>query len=1421
MTTETEALFNPYKPDYIFEVSWEVCNKVGGIYTVISTKYHALRQEVPNDQVIMIGPDVWKETSEHPDFEEDLILLKDWRELAALQGLYFRVGRWKIEGRPLSILVDFTSYFPKKDEIFARFWEDYGLDSISGQWDYVEPVMFGYTAAKVIESFYRTHLNHRDMVIAHFHEWMTGSGVLYLKKNTPGIATAFTTHATVLGRSIAGNGRPLYSSMSQVNPDIVASEFQVKSKHSLEKLAARHADLFTTVSGVTANETTALLAKKPDVITPNGFDPGWVPPTDVLKEKRSLARTSILSAASKMFDTDFPDDTLLVLNSGRYEFRNKGIDLFIDAAGALSRKYPSARKTIAVIAVPAYHHGPRPDLMQRISGQKNLLNGTHNALTHLLNHPENDPVLRRIDQQLLLNKQDDQLFILFVPTYLDGHDGIFDLKYYDFLSGFDLTLFPSYYEPWGYTPLESVAFGIPTVTTNLAGFGVWVIESSKHNGKGVKVIPRTDFNDSEVSDALAGILEEFLMMTPENYLEVSADASLVAHQANWTEFIQFYLHGYQDALIRASDRAQHDPYLLSGTPLPKRHKEAKLPTWHKVLIRSVYPQQLERLKKLANNLWWCWNPEATALFSTIDPSLWLQSGNSPRKLLSLLKIDDLHRLAQDDAFLKRLDHVWHLYQAYMEVTPAGQEPHVAYFSMEFGLHESLKIYSGGLGILAGDYLKEASDSNRRMTGIGLLYRYGYFTQQITPYGDQVSENIPQKFSDLPIHAVRDEHGEWIRVSIAFPGRTLYAKVWEVWVGRIKLYLLDTDLEMNAPHDRAITHQLYGGDWENRLKQELLLGVGGIRLLEKLDIKPDVFHCNEGHAAFINFERIRDLVQREFLTFEEALEVVRSSTLFTTHTPVPAGHDRFSEDLLRAYISHYPERLHISWNELMALGMEYPENPGEQFSMSVLAIKTAQFVNGVSKIHGEVSRQMFKHLFDGYFSEELHIGHVTNGVHYPTWTNARWQTIHQRFLMHDGISRHHQFDAWSGIASIEDREIWETRNTLRKELLQHLKGRVNAEMTRRQDPPGHIVRVVESLDQPMLTIGFARRFATYKRAHLLFSNEERLLQLVSNKRRPIRFLFAGKAHPSDKAGQDLIKRIVEIGKKSEFAGKILFVENYDMELGRYLTQGCDIWLNTPMRPQEASGTSGEKAVMNGVLNLSVLDGWWAEGYQPEAGWALPEERAYQEQSLQDQLDAETIYNLLEERIAPLFYDRNKNGIPEGWIQHIKNNFREITPHFTMRRMVDDYYRQYYHALAERYAEVRADNYRQARIYATWKRRLMVHWENIAVIQKDLPDSTNKPLNLGEPFNAEMVVHAPGLTSNDLKMEVIFGEKVQNKVERIFLRERLECSSDGNGKLRFTCNVKMPRAGVFDYAFRITPDHPLMPHGMDFPLVKWVE
>ncbi|MEG1572455.1 MAG: alpha-glucan family phosphorylase, partial [Bacteroidales bacterium] len=942
------------------------------------------------DRYFLIGPDVWRGKN-NKEFVEDKELYAPWRKFAEGQGLNFRIGHWAIEGNPIVILVDFMSQIVHKDDILADFWEDYKLDSISGQWDYIEPVLFGYTAAKIVESFYTYQVYPQEKVYAHFHEWMTGSGVLYLKKKMPQIATIFTTHATVIGRCIAGNSLPLYSELSSYNAEELSIRFGVKAKFSMEKLASIHADAFTTVSEITNNECRQFFEKPVDVITENGFDDAFVPKPEKFEQARSIAKQTLIRVTQALLNQKVEANALFVINSGRYEFRNKGIDLFLDSLAAANKDPKLDKQIIAYLTIPADSAGARHDLIQRMQAPDYDHPIQNDFSTHYLNNADQDPIIQRLRLLGLHNAPEDKVKVVFVPCYLDGKDGIFNCSYYDLLIGFDASVFPSYYEPWGYTPLESIAFGIPTLSTTLAGFGQWVQSAYPNKQMGVYIAERTDLNDADVVAEIACFLIKLTMADPATMQSYRDNAYTISRIALWDNLIDKYSQAYEFA----EKKWEVDKSLLNKV-MPRMASQYTpivntQPEWKKIIIKPNVPNKLIKLDELSKNLWWSWNYEAENLFQSIDPILWEKVQQNPMDLLTKLNTTQIKKLENDAIFHQHLDAVYAQFRAYMDEPKKTPQPQIAYFSMEFGLHQSLKIYSGGLGILAGDYLKAASDKNVDMIGIGLLYRYGYFHQQIANTGEQIAESIPQQFSKLPLEAVRNDNGEWLIITLSFPGRKIYAKVWKVAVGRIPLYLLDTDIEQNSEVDRTITHHLYGGDWENRFKQELLLGIGGIRILRKLKLYPQVYHCNEGHAAFIGVERLREYVEKENKIYLQAKELVRFSSLFTTHTPVPAGHDEFSEDLVRTYLSHYPQRLNITWDTFMALGRSNASDIQSKFSMSCLAANLSQEINGVSRIHGRVSREIFANMYPGYYPEELqNIGYVTNGVHYKTWTHEKWQ-----------------------------------------------------------------------------------------------------------------------------------------------------------------------------------------------------------------------------------------------------------------------------------------------------------------------------------------------------------------------------------------------------------------------------------------------
>lgn len=1386
------------KMDYLFETSWEVCNKVGGIHTVLMTKANTIAEQL-GDKFILIGPDLPQVNTE---FEEDTEMFQMWKAYAKENGIEFRVGRWKIKSSPIVILVSYSMYFAQKDAIFSEYWEQWQVDSLTGAWDYIEPFLFGYASAKVIESYYNYYLSSTDKIVAQFHEWMTGSGLLYLKKNVPQIATAFTTHATVLGRCLAGNNLPLYSELEHFEADRVANDFNVRSKYSLEKLSAIHADAFTTVSEITNRECEHFFGKKVDKVTPNGFDGDFVPTEQDYKKIKASSRKTILRLVETMFGAEIKDDAFLILNSGRYEFKNKGIDIFIRSLAKLKQDSSlKDRQIVAVIAVPAAHGEPR----------------IADGLTHRLENYEYDSVVNEIRQQQLNTDKEDSIKIVFIPSYLDGKDGVVNLNYFEFLTAFDLTVFPSYYEPWGYTPMESMAFGIPSITTTLAGFGLWVRDNISNPNNALSVVSRDDYNEQDCINQIADSIKQVYFADNEKIETLRKDSVNIFSQVQWKELYAYYDSAYAIALEKSEKRINQyihkTPYSLGvNIQIPWGEK----PQWKKIFVKSSLPERLIGLQKLSQNLWWSWNYDAYNLFLSIDEKRFLEFERSPIQLLQSLTLQDYERLLNNESFLHEMDRVVARFETYLKERECKDTEQIAYFSMEFGIHDTLKIFSGGLGMLAGDYLKQASDSNKNIIGIGLLYRYGYFLQHVNHNGEQQSMSFAQKFSHLPLLAVRDEKsGKWKKVAINLPGRQVMAKIWLCNVGTVKLYLLDTDIEENNAEDRTITQQLYGGDNEMRLKQEILLGIGGVRLLQELGIEPTLYHSNEGHSAFSSLERLKNYLNDQNKTYAEAIELVRSSTLFTTHTPVPAGHDVFTEELMRVYFAPYVKQIGLDWDSFMLLGRRSNEDRNEKFSMSVLAINCSASVNGVSRIHGRVTREMFAYLYPGYFAEEIEMGYVTNGVHFPTWVAKPWLDLYKKYFDNAFLMDESNADYWQKIYEVPDAEVWDTHQILKKELILFLKKRLEKELRARGEDPQLIDRTLNELSADKLTIGFARRFATYKRANLLFSNLKRLEEIVNQ---GVQFVFAGKAHPNDQAGKDLIKNIINISRMPQFQGKIVFVENYDMYVAKHLVRGVDVWLNTPTRPLEASGTSGEKAIMNGVVNFSVLDGWWAEGWKENAGWMLPEEQVYADHNSQNILDALTIYSTIEKEIIPAYNER-ENNLPLRWIAHIKNTIAKISPHFTMKRQLDDYFSKYYMHMFARTQTLTANNGAKALEYALWKKAMKEKWNNIELLSVRMPNAEENSLGLNEIFKAKVVLNTSEINPEHIGVELVVAHKENEQVNKIDFTLPFEITEIRGKQAEYTLETTSLAAGVHNYAFRIYPKHELMPSRQDLPLLKW--
>ncbi len=1399
-------------PDYIFETSWEVCNKINGIHTVISGKSNLFEKQF-GKRYILFGPDIQREESGNPEFRSDVSLYADWQKHARKAGFRFRTGYWNVPGSPVVILLDFSAFVAQKDEIFTGFWEKYKLDSLSGQWDYIEAVAFGYGTAKLIENFCNFNLNSGSKVLAHFHDWKTGAGLLYLNYYMPNIATVFTVHSPVIAQALAERGVLNYENLPAIREYDKALEFNILSRYSIEKIAAETADVFAVTSEFIKNLCSQFIKKSPDVITPNGYENlELINKIEHTNQKKST-REILKKVSSALLNKEISDQTKFIYTSGSSDFFLKGVDLLIETVHRLENDHSLKNDAVIMILMPAHNYGGRKDLIDKIKNNTNEIL-QNSILTHELHEADFDPILKLMHQKGITNKTDSKVKLIYAPVFFDGNDGIFNLNYFQFIAGFDSAVFPAYYEPWGFTVMESLALGMPTLTTSQSGFGSWLSSLQNITELGfIKVLNRSNNSYDASIEQIADVIIRCANNSVEQTKSISVLANHFSEKFTWANIYKDHIEAYELAMTKVQSYADN---FIPDIP-PEKYNQVRTfksnkPVWRDLIVKPILSGKLKGLEEISKNLWWSWSYEATELFQLIEGNHSGERCIDPISVLKKISYEQLAALENDTDFLVKYENVYNLYQNYISTPYNTNLPTIAYFSMEYGMANIVKIYSGGLGILAGDYLKQASDSCYNMTAVGLFYRQGYFTQQITINGEQHAVYEPQKFTDLPAELLKDSDGNPLCVHIAFPGRIINIQIWEIKVGRISLFLLDSDRDDNKKEDRTITYQLYGGDNENRLKQEMLLGIGGIRLLEMLKIKKDIYHINEGHAALIGIERMHILMRNEKLSFAEAREIVRSSNLFTTHTPVPAGHDAFPEDLVMTYMGHYPERLNITWQEFIDLGKMKPGKAGEKFSMSVLAANTSQEINGVSRLHGEVTKyDIFDKMWEGYFPEELHIGYVTNGVHYQTWTAPEWQQL---------LKGQNGEPDFKKIYDVSDFDIWAIRQSRKNQLFSYLHQKLDEIRNRRDDNPKQILKIQKALNPKALTIGFARRFATYKRGNLIFRDIKRLEKIVNDAERPVQFIFAGKAHPNDGGGQEIIKEINEISNRPEFIGKVVFVENYNIALAKQLVQGVDIWLNTPTRPLEASGTSGMKAVMNGVLNFSVLDGWWCEGYIPGAGWALPEKRTYDNEELQNDLDAELIYHTLEEEIIPMFYSRNQAGVPETWVQYIKKCIGEIAPEFTTSRMIDDYQNRFYNKLAVRHEKIIYNDYAAAKEISAWKKKVIHDWEKVEVIKLNISEPILDPYKPGEKYYGEMVLFSDTIPPKNINAELIITEKTSTDNVSIISITPLKLMKIVDKTAHFSIEIIPPRPGNFEYAFRVYPWHVMLPHRMDFNYIKWI-
>ena len=1412
-----------------FEISWEVCNMVGGIHTVLASRVPEVQQRHGEDGYIAIGPDLPRSEGVAPEFRAD-IWDAELRDSLRDHAVSVEMGRWLVPGEPRCLLINHSNLYSRKDEILGRYWEKYGLDSLFGAWDYYDPVLFAHGAGMVIEHIReRFLLPRRQDAIVQAHEWMSAGAILHLQTAAPEIGTVFTTHATMLGRSLAGRRADpnFYQSLSSVDAETAAKELSVSSKHSMESVAAREADVFTTVSEITALECKHLLGRVPDVILPNGFGAKPVPDPQREQAREELFKLAELTTGDKYDRTN----TLIFALAGRYEYVNKGVDVYLDAASSLAEELASrdGKRVIVYAMLPAGHAEPKRELWDRAygSGSSSPLRCTHD----LVDEP-NDPITNQLNALGIDNQPGATMHVVHVPIYLDGTDPLIRHKYWDLLPGADLGVFPSFYEPWGYTPLEAVAFGVPAITTDRAGFGRWVDSLGEGKRTGVRVLKREGVPFDEVCDSLKEAMLEFIDLPPKDRKALRKASLETAALTDWSNFMKHYEDAHRRALAAGAARRKELPMERLSAPSlpglssdssgvfglfvkpPVKEGEEAAPYTRTFSVTNALPKELHALQDIASNLSWRWHPEVASLFKKVDPALWFKVEENPHALLDQVKPDRLMDLAMDAEYVAELEK----FAKEMRESTQKKDPRIAYFCMEFGVAGFLKLYSGGLGILAGDHLKAASDLDLPLCAVGLAYQDGYFHQMVDKDGRQEDLGDSNDFGSPPFKPVMAGEYSPLKVTVPLPTGPVQVGAWQLDVGRVPLFLLDTNLPENRPEDRAITNRLYGGDSAHRLRQEMILGLGGYQLLTELDIDPDVFHMNEGHSAFLLIARAAHLIQRHGLRSQEAFEFIRNTTVFTTHTPVPAGHDHFPEEMVRPYLARFEHVLRMDWPRLMAMG-HTPKGAHNEFSTTALAVRHSERINGVSAKHGEVARNMFLQFYpDLDDPDDVPCTSITNGVHVSTWVAPRWQRLFDREMGHDWRDVIEDRFQWEWLRDHDPAEIWQIHRELRTDYIEWLKDHLTETWTRRREDLSMLRDIIDHLDEDRLLIGFARRFAPYKRADLLLSDPDRLAKLL-NGTPGATLIYAGKAHPADGHGQALLQRVYEASKRPDLAGRIIFMEDYSIDEARRMLAGCDVWLNTPTRPLEASGTSGMKAAMNGCLNLSVDDGWWLEGYQGDNGWVidLPATSIHDPSAY----DRAVTIALLEGEILPAYFDRNQDGVPLAWVERMKASMSSIIPRFSARRMVSNYADMFYEPAMQDAVALRDSNYRPLFALADLAEDIRAHWNDITMESVRFGGLSGEEIVVGTTVSAELTLHHPGLDARELEVEAVvtFGSRMHDLSSRLVAPFEAE-GTDGRSTWKGAFNVRA--SGGHELRFRVRPKGrtPMRPAALGMHIQKWL-
>jgi phosphorylase/glycogen(starch) synthase len=1413
------------KNTFLFEVSWEVCNKVGGIYTVLRTKIEEVIRNF-GENYILIGPllDV-----NNFFVEEKTPFFESIADILRAENIDCRLGYWDTPGKPKVILVAYKNRYNVNDLLY-NLWTSFGVDSLASNFEYVEPILFSTVAGEAIRAITEKQLDKNLEVLAQFHEWMCGAGILDIEQHMGHrISTVFTTHATVLGRALAGDKKDIYNLPETFDPDTEAHKLNVFSKHSMERASAKEADCFTTVSNITADEAYIMLNKYPDKIVPNGLDINAIQSGQATKDN-SQARAKLIEVANKIIgDGAIPNDALLWVTSGRYEFHNKGFDVILKSLAELEKKLPAEAPPIVVFfLVAANHHSQEDSLLTHdFPGQSEAIG----LATHRIFNLHNDPIIK-MSRDLQLTNPNRKIHVVYSDAYLNGNDGVFDIDYDDLLPAFDLSIFPSFYEPWGYTPLESIACGVPTITSDLAGFGSWIEELREDYVDAVYVLKYRCILQCDVEQELCGRLEVETKFTTAQREKIRVKAKQIAQLADWKLFFKEYLDAYDQSIefneiyyakIIGAEKAGVDVLSFHET-------ETSEPRFRLFQCECQIPKEICGLRDLAYNLWWAWHRQPRRLFQQLDPVLWEKVQYNPVKLLNFIDNNALIAKTKDKNYMQEYEQVMTAFDNYMQDkkinnfcdgnTVISKEHPIAYFCMEYGIDLSLPIYSGGLGILAGDYLKEVSDLNVPLVAVGLFYKQGYFQQHISLQSEQMTVHETLNPNQLPMKQVLDADGKPLLISIEILQRNVQIGVWKIQVGRITLYLLDSDIAENSSEDREITSNLYVSSREVRLLQELVLGICGTRLLvEKLNMRPSLYHLNEGHSAFLLLERANQLYKKG-LTLDEAGELVKSTSIFTTHTSVPAGNEIFSVTLIKKYFAKIVELLGISMDEVLNVGKSINEIKSQFFSMTALAFRMTIGINGVSKLHEQVVCSIWKNVWRGFLENEIPVDGVTNGVHLATWLGSAMRLLYDNYLDKNWINTQDQKTTWDKMANIPDVNLWESHQLQKEKLLQLVKKRIIKEFSLRNESKKLLQNSLDCLQSNTLIIGFARRFATYKRPDLIFTSKGKLARILTNKQRPVVILIAGKAHPADTAGKDIIRHILHLARDEMFQGHVIFLENYDMSLARALVQGVDVWLNNPIIKKEACGTSGMKAAINGVLNFSTKDGWWAEVCSSEIGWSIESFELQADMNKRNETEGLFLLDTIENSIAPLYYENNTEGYNPEWVRKMKNSIAVVSQRYCTTRMVKEYFTKLFCPVAKYAVNLLQNDAVKLKQLVVWKRDIAMRFNTVKIKTILVNGISKGKITDKRKIIIKLLLFSGKLTADELKVELILikSDGKQFIAEPVIVPLQI-IDKRKSGILTYTLEYDIKDTGFYSYGIRVYPHHPLLLHPADAGIVYW--